>query len=49
MIERVELDGRTANVAYLTATFSPADKDDAELVKVIFDDGETLILVPSSD
>lgn len=49
MIERQVIDGRPATVAYLTANFEPADADSAELVKVIFDDGETLMLTPADD
>lgn len=44
MIERQEIDGRPAAVAYLTAEFEPADKDVAQIVKVVFDDGEVAIL-----
>ncbi len=40
MIERVNLDGRIATVAYLKGDFVPADKIDATYVKVIYDDGE---------
>ena len=46
MIERQTLGGRPATVAYLTAEMEPADKEDAELIKVIYDDGERLWLVP---
>jgi hypothetical protein len=46
MIERQKLQGREATVAYLTAKFEPASKDEAELVKVTFqDNNETLWLV----
>lgn len=40
MIEKIEVGGRPAMAAYLTATLSPAEKDDAVLIKLIFDDGE---------
>ncbi len=49
MIERQKIDGREATVAYLTTEFAPAEKDAAELVKVIFDDGETIFLSTSVD
>lgn len=50
MIERQKIDGREATVAYLTAEFGPTEKDDAELVKVIFDDGETIfVATPRAD
>jgi hypothetical protein len=48
MIERQEVGGRPAVVAYLTAKFEPTDKDAAQIVKVVFDDGEIRFLVPSS-
>jgi len=35
--------GRRATVAYLTKEFAPADKDDYEFVKILFDDGDMLI------
>jgi hypothetical protein len=41
MIERQTIDGREATVAYLTEDFEPAEKDDADLIKIIYDDGET--------
>ena len=49
MIERQTIDGREATIAYLTAAFEPAGKDDAALVKVIFDDGEQMFLVPAEE
>lgn len=49
MIERQTIEGRPATVAYLTANFEPAEADTAELVKVIFDDGEILMLTPAED
>ena len=41
--------GRRAMVAYLTKEFLPADKDDYELVKILFDDGEMVIAVKSDE
>jgi hypothetical protein len=46
MIERQTIGGRDATVAYLTSGFEPTTTDAAQLVKVIFDDGETLFLRP---
>lgn len=46
MIARETIDGRKATVAYMTRRFEPADKAEAELVKVRFDDGEVVFLVP---
>ena len=48
MIERQTINGRPATVGYLDQGFSPADKDTAPLVKVSFDDGETLFLSTKS-
>jgi hypothetical protein len=42
MIERTEIDGRPATIAYLTEELTPAEPDDAEMVKIIFDDGEVV-------
>jgi hypothetical protein len=50
VIERQTIDGRKATVAYLKgASFAPADADDYDLAKVIFDDGQVVFLVPSED
>jgi hypothetical protein len=46
MIERQTIKGREATVAYITDDFEPTTKGKATLVKVIFDDGDTLYLVP---
>lgn len=46
MIERQKVDGRDATVAYLNLDMEPTTVDDAELVKVIFDDGQILFLQP---
>jgi hypothetical protein len=43
MIERRTIKGRRATVAYLTSEFTPADKDDYQLVKILFDDGDMMI------
>jgi hypothetical protein len=44
MIERHTIEGRRAVVQYLTANLEPADEADAELVHVLFDDGESIWL-----
>jgi hypothetical protein len=44
MIERTMVSGRPATVAYIKRDFTPADKDTWELAKVIFDDGEMVLL-----
>lgn len=46
MIEKQTIKGRPATVAYLTENFEPAQKAEAKLIKVVFDDGETLWLTP---
>jgi len=47
MIERRTINGRRAMVAYLTKEFLPADKDDYELVKILFDDGDMMFATKS--
>lgn len=49
MIERQTIGDREATVAYLTSGFSPAPKAEAEVAKVIFDDGEMIFLVIPRD
>jgi hypothetical protein len=44
MIFRQTIDGRDATIAYLTNKFAPAAPDAAQFVKVLFDDGEMIIL-----
>ena len=44
MIERQTINGRGATVAYMTDAFEPADKATAPYAKVLFDDGEMLLL-----
>jgi len=44
MIERQTIDGRECTVAYITQDFQPADKDNWELAKIIFDDGEVVFV-----
>lgn len=40
MIERKQVEGRPALVAYLRDDFTPADSASATMVKILFDDGE---------
>jgi len=42
MIERAQVDGKPATIAYIGENFEPADKDTALYVKVIFDDGTAM-------
>lgn len=50
MIERQKVDGREASVMYLDGYLNPVDdKDDADLIKIVWDGGETAWLVPESD
>ena len=45
MLERQTIDGRDATVAYFDDSFNPVDRDTPGcLVKVFFDDGETVVL-----
>jgi hypothetical protein len=48
MIERTNIDGRAASVAYLTDDFQPAGIETATLLKIIFDDG-TVAFARNSD
>lgn len=38
---RVKLDGREALVAYLDNNFNPVEPDQATMMKLIFDNGDT--------
>jgi len=40
MIEQAHIGGRDALVVYLTLDFQPVDKLAADLVKIIYDDGD---------
>jgi hypothetical protein len=44
MIERTTVNDRPATIAYINDKFEPVEKDTATLIKVVFDDGEQLIL-----
>lgn len=43
MIETTTVEGRPATVAYLKRDFTPVDAVGAEMVKILFDDGEMRI------
>jgi hypothetical protein len=48
MIEHTEIDGRKATVSYLGDGFVPVDhKEIATMIKVVFEDGESMFLVPA--
>jgi len=49
MIERTEVDGKPATVAYIDDKFQPVEKDQAVYIKVLFDDGEQLMLSAKDD
>lgn len=49
MIERVTIDGEEAFAAYVNNQFEPVDKDQATIVKVIFDNGKVMFLFPRED
>lgn len=46
MIERQTIAGRDLSVVYLNDDFTPATRTKHSLVKVIFDDGESMFLLP---
>ena len=51
-IERAEIDGRAATVAYLKFTengFQPGTSEDYELLKVVFDNGEIVYATPNKE
>ncbi len=47
MPERLDMGGRMATVSYLTRDFKPTTQEKAELIKIVFDDGEVIFAVPS--
>lgn len=47
MVKRELINGRLATVNYLTLDLEPANPQDAEIIKVLFDDGETMFAYPS--
>ncbi len=47
MIEKRDINGRPATIVYIMAAdFAPATPAAADLVKIIFDDGEIVFLTP---
>jgi hypothetical protein len=48
MITKHKIDGREATVVYLTMAFVPTTEANAELIKIIYDDGEMKFAVPTS-
>jgi predicted SnoaL-like aldol condensation-catalyzing enzyme len=46
MIKRETIEGREATVAYLTKDMKPTSPEKADIVKVIFDDGDAIMAVP---
>jgi hypothetical protein len=42
MIIKTEIDGRPATVQYLNLDREPTNEEDADMIYVIFDDGETM-------
>ena len=46
MIVHTSINGRAATVAYLHSDWSLASEDDADLLKVVFDDGDVIFLKP---
>ena len=44
MIERQVIEGRKASVVYIRHDFTPCKPAEADLVKVVFDDGEVAFL-----
>lgn len=50
MIEHTEINGRKATVSYLGDGFVPVDhKEIATMIKVVFEDGESMFLVPARE
>lgn len=51
MIERTEFDGRPATICYVDDDFVPCPIDQATMLRVLFDDGDTMWLmrVPGND
>jgi hypothetical protein len=48
MITKQKIGGREATVVYLTMAFVPTTEAKAELIKIIYDDGEMKFAVPAS-
>src|SRR5262249_31947815 len=48
-IQRQTINGRKATVAYIKRDFTPVSPADAEMAKVVFDDGDVIFLSPATD
>ena len=48
MLKREVVDGRKATLAYIKKNFEPCDPDEADLIKIMFDDGE-IVFVAAAD
>lgn len=44
MIRQEIIDGRAATLSYLSNAFEPANEETAQLIKIVFDDGESVFL-----
>lgn len=42
-VERVQIGGRSGTASYIVGDFEPSDKEHADRMKVIFDDGDCVI------
>jgi len=50
MIKKTKVDGKSATVAYLRSNMEPVDsEEDAEMIKVVFDNGDVAFVVPSKE
>lgn len=47
-IRRIRIFGKEATVAYLDKDFNPVEPDQATVMKLIFDDGDTMWAQPRS-
>jgi len=47
MIRRETINGRVATVGYFTKDLKPTDPETAEIIKIHFDDGETMFAYPA--
>lgn len=46
MIEHMTVEGRPATVVYLKRDFTPVESKNAEMVKILFNDGDVRIAYP---
>ena len=49
MTTRETINGRSATVHYFTMDLKPANPENAQIIKVHFDDGETMFAYPKTD